>query len=226
MLPVVVLLAVIDLIFIGLHIAHALAVRDGLQTPFRDQLFNINRDGGLAEWFEYAKSLTSAAALFLCFRSRAWSVFAVLAGLHLWILADNSLRLHEQIGALIGQSWIGGDVAGVISARDAGQIVLHGLVLATAGVLFAFTAVKAPRPLRPTLGILFLAAISPGLFGVVVDAFHASSLSAGIGRGWLVLIEDGGETLMLSLGCALAVGCYAALRARDERGTTWMAAAT
>ncbi len=207
-------LGVLDLVFIGLFIAHALAVKHGWQTPLSSSYFNINRDGGLAEWFEYAKSATAALALIACARAADSRAFRVLAGLHVWIAADNSLRLHEQLGGLIGEALFRGDVLGLIPARDAGQVIFHGLVLATASAFLWLTARREPRRLWPTLGVLFLATIAAGFFGVVVDAYHASSLSEGV-SGWvLILVEDGGETIMLSLACAVSIGCWFALRQR------------
>lgn len=207
-------LGALDIVLIGLFIGHALAVKHGWQTPLSSSYFNINRDGGLAEWFEYAKSGAAALALIACARTVGSRAFGVLAGLHIWIAADNSLRLHEQLGGLIGEALFRGDVLGLIPARDAGQVVFHGLVLAAASALLWLTARREPPTLWPTLGVLFMATISAGFFGVVVDAYHASSLSEGI-SGWvLILIEDGGETIMLSLACALSIGCWLALRER------------
>jgi hypothetical protein len=202
----------IDLVLIGLFIGHALSVKNGWSSPLRDEVFNFNQDGGLAEWFEYGKSTIAALALIACARLRAAWAFLVLSGLHVWIAADNSLRLHERLGARIGDAVIGGDVMGVISAAAAGQVVFHGLVFVTASALMALAIIGAPRTLWPTLGLLFVAAISPGLFGVGVDAFHASKLSSGVGRGLITLVEDGGETVMLSAACALAIACSFALR--------------
>jgi len=212
LLAAVLVLGALDLILIGLFVGHALAVKHGWQTPIRSPYFNINRDGGLAEWFEYAKSATAALTLIGCSRAKASQAFLALAGLHVWIAADNSLRLHEQVGGMLGEALIGGDVAGLIPASDAGQVVFHALVLATASTFLWLTARRETRFLWPTYGVLFLAAISPGFFGVLVDAFHASSLSAGIGRGVLILVEDGGETIMLSIACALSIACWIEVR--------------
>ena len=63
--------------------------------------------------------------------------------------------------------------------------------------------------------LLAAAAFLPGLFGVLVDALHASPVPLPLGEAVVVLLEEGGETTMLSLNCALAVGCALnALRTR------------
>lgn len=55
--------------------------------------------------------------------------------------------------------------------------------------------------------ILLAAAASPGIFGVSVDAFRATPAAVPLSETALIILEDGGETVMLSLATALCIGC-------------------
>jgi hypothetical protein len=207
------LLLAIDLTEAAFYVGHILALHGQapgwLQTP----LFDMNREFGLLEDLEYGKSLICAAAMALCLRRSGETVFAALAVLHVWLTLDNAMALHEQIGVYVGDHLLRGDGLGLARATDMGQLLYHSVfglgLVALFGVLLRRTR---PGFVRTGL-VLAAAAVSPGLFGVFVDAFQATPLAEPLSFTLLVVLEDGGETAMLSLSVALCIGCLRHSRA-------------
>lgn len=200
-------LLALDLADAVLHVGHILALRGEapgwLQTP----LFNMNREFGLGEDLEYLKSLACAAALAVCARRAREPVFVALATLHVWLALDNSLALHERLGVSIGEHVLRGQSLGLARPTDMGQLLYYSAFGLALLALFA-VLLRRTRPDFVRTGIvLAVAAASPGLFGVFVDAFQATPMARPLSHTLLVVLEDGGETVMLSLAVALCVGC-------------------
>jgi len=202
LLPV---LLISDTVMMALHVAYARSVGH-LPTPLllHDPRFSLSHDGGVAESIEYAKSAVTVVALILCARRERATLFFALAGVHLWLLVDNLLRIHERAGALAGQL-VAPDGALTMASRDVGQPVAFAVI----GCGLAFLLLRGwppPEPAQRRVGaVMILAAASIAIFAVGIDALHASALGPYFGDVFWTLIEDGGETVVLSLNCALAV---------------------
>jgi hypothetical protein len=200
-------LLALDLADAAFYLGHILSLRGQapgwLQTP----LFDMNREFGLGEDLEYLKSLACAAAMTVCWRRAREAAFAVLAALHVWLALDNSLALHEQLGVVIGEHVLRGESLGLARPTDMGQLLYYSVFGLCLVALFALLLRHTRPSFVQTALILALAAASPGLFGVFVDAFQATRLADALSYTLLVVLEDGGETVMLSLCAALSVGC-------------------
>jgi hypothetical protein len=208
----------LDALDVGLYIAHSLALRDHLDGWARSPFLNMNREFGFGEDLEYLKSSISAAALAVCARRSGEMIFSVLSGLHVWMVLDNALKLHENLGVTIAHYLLGGGSLGLARPTDAGELIFFGLLGLSLLALFTVALRRTQPAFQPTGLLLAAAALSPGATGVFVDGFHALPIARDLSISMLVIIEDGGETAMISVACALALGCLAHSR-------TWPAAA-
>lgn len=194
-----------DAMMMILHVAYARTVRH-LPTPLLlyDPRFSLSHDGGVAESVEYAKSVVTVLALFLCARRERANLFLTLAGVHLWLLLDNALRIHERAGAVAGRL-VAPDGAFTLASRDLGQPIAFAAIGCGLAVMLGRAWPPPQAEQRRIGGIMALAAASIAIFAVAVDALHASLLGARMGDVFWTLLEDGGETVVLSLNCALAL---------------------
>lgn len=211
---VLALLLVWDLAEAGLYVGHILAQHGRAPAWLQNPIFNMNREFGLGEGVEYAKALTTVTALAICARRGGGGIFVLLAALHTWLGFDNALALHERIGALVGRSLLGGESLGLARSADLGQflyLLAFGIALIGA---FRLALRHTSRFLAPTALTLVVATMTPGLFGVFADVFQATPMAEPLSHTMLVLIEDGGETVALSLIAALSIGCLV-------RSATW-----
>lgn len=199
------LLLCVDTVMMLLHVAYARTIGH-LPTPLLlfDTRFSLSQDGGFAERVEYATSAATAVALLICARRDQAQLFLALAGVHLWFLFDNVLRIHERAGALTGQL-VAPDGALTLASRDFGQPIAFAAIGGTLAVML-WRSWPPPDPAQRKIGAVFvLAAASIAVFAVGVDTLHASAMGPMMGDVFWTLIEDGGETVVLSLNAALAV---------------------
>lgn len=199
------LLLCVDAAMMLLHVAYARTVGH-LPTPILlfDTRFSLSHDGGFAERVEYAKSAATAVALLICARRDQAQLFLALAGVHLWFLFDNVLRIHERAGALAGHL-VAPDGALTLASRDFGQPIAFAAI-GGALVVMLWRSWPPPDPAQRKIGaVMVLAAASIAIFAVGVDALHASAMGHMMGDVFWTLLEDGGETVVLSLNAAMAV---------------------
>ncbi len=188
-----------------LHVAYARTVGH-LPTPLllSDPRFSLSQDGGFAERVEYAKSVATVVALLICARRDHAQLFLALAGVHLWFLFDNMMRIHERAGVLAGHL-VAPDGALTLASRDFGQPIAFAAIGGALAVML-WRSWPPPDPAQRRIGaVMVLAAASIAIFAVGVDALHASALGPMMGDVFWTLLEDGGETVVLSLNAALAV---------------------
>ena len=173
-----------------------------------DRRFLLRLDGGYAETFGYLKE--SCIVLVLCalaVRARQPLYFA-WATLLLYILLDDSLRLHERVlGPFVRASlgFAAEDMVLGINARDLVEdAVMALLALVILSIMLAVYYFGDRTFKKVSIG-LFLLLAALGFFGVVVDLMHAAIQNGpwfpGRGRTSRLLgvIEDGGELVVVSL---------------------------
>ncbi len=181
-----------DLVFIVLHFLNIST------TIFTDPLLSIERDRGYPEMYQYLKYFWIIALLLLiAWKNRAWR-YVVWGGVFAYLLADDSLRIHERIGSLIA-AHLGFEPRLGLRLQDFGEMA----VSATAGSLFLFSLLLiykgGSRIFKKTSQDITLLILILVFFGVVLDM-----ASTAVNMGWKVsfmlgVIEDGGEMLSVSL---------------------------
>ncbi|MEW8395650.1 MAG: hypothetical protein AB2707_05765, partial [Candidatus Thiodiazotropha sp.] len=182
------LLLLADLAFIVVHIVVEYFLKS-------NTLFSINRDLGYAEVYQYIKEFWILVLLFvLAIKSRriiyfTWSV------LFLYLLLDDSLQLHENIGSFLANFY---DLQPVfrLRAQDLGELVVFGSV---GFLLFSFIAgayLYSDDTGKEISRHLFLLVVSLAFFGGLVDMLH---IAVSFGKAVFALIEDGGEMIIMSI---------------------------
>lgn len=195
----------IDAAIIVLHLSHAASKHYGLLSLFDADVFSIQHEGGLAELFEYGKAMLAATVFLLLYKKGRNTIFALLAVVYVLHVLDNSLRLHEQAGAAMqpGLSAVTG--LGTEYAQALGELLAFG----SAGLLIAIAAAAALIRVKPTLRHAALAAVLLlgviAVFGMGVDAVHAAVSRWYHAEILAVLVEDGGELVVLSWATAHAI---------------------
>lgn len=218
------LLAAFVLIDLGFILANALAI--GLhQFHLIDavpEMLRITQDRALPEDYNYLKwAIIVIALVWVSIRDR-WLPPALWAAVFAMILADDSMQLHERLGAVIAAS-TELPSSTYFYADDIGEMlvfVLMGLVaLALTATLFTRRGVSA-RALSLRYGLVILAL---GGFGVGVDAVHqfVSHFAEGTSVATLLsqisgMIEEGGEMLVASLAVAMTLASDQIGAVRDK----------
>lgn len=203
------LFLLIDLFFVGAHVAHRQLVRDPAYDGFLldKARWSLGIDRSYSERFSYLKTGAAALLLGLLFgRRRALTHLAWGATL-IFILLDDALGLHERVNLLVNKALLP-NVLG-ISGQHYGDMVLW---LAVAPILLGLIALgyRRDRGLRQLSRWLLGLLAALFLFGGVVDALHAAApyIEEPTVRFVLartLLLEDGGEMVVLSLFAALTL---------------------
>lgn len=176
-----------DLVLIIVHCLHRKSI------CFESLFFFIETDHGLAEIFQYAQELAIAILLILSAKRLKLKALYSWAALFLYIVADDSLSIHENLGAYLAE--LGRFAPSFLRPQDVGELIVSG----SAGAIF-FSAIGVCyfkggprfRSISHDIAILFSGLV---FFGVFVDALHGMLYKI----GELGLIEDSGEMIVISL---------------------------
>lgn len=208
LLLVLVILA--DLVFIGIFLLKygilffdkslSQAGVDGT-FPLRfigSNLFNIGKDGGYSEVFQYIKFFW-IAVLFTYISAKRHSFYYCGWGLlFTYFLLDDSLEIHEILGGYIAGRLLFTPPLG-LKLQDVGELV----VSAVAGiVLFAplvWFYIKGSEVFKKISRDMLLLVIVLVFFGVGVDTLHSALLSGRDTAFMVGAIEDGGEMITVSI---------------------------
>lgn len=213
------LLLAADLAFIAAHLLWAFQVTlepFGRAVDFgANRWLNIGQERGYVEMWEGVVGSVTVALLLACFARRRQEVHLGLAALFVLVVGDNLLQLHERAGVLVARA-LGRDEMSL--ARHAGELAALLLMGASAAGAFLATYRRSDAAARRSalagLGVVATLAF----FAVGVDAAHAlvsalTPLSPGADAAF-TLVEDGGETVAISLGLAFAWALFRATPAR------------
>ncbi len=170
--------------------------------------FSIGRDRGFPEMFNYLKVSIIVAVLTATYLRSRVTPCLIIALCFAYVGLDDSLRIHEQLGAYLADSLALPAIAGM-SAEALGQVLgfaAVGSVITSAFVIGWLYTDATYRRLFLVFAIL-LCALS--FFAVLVDALHQMARShSRVISGLLGLIEDGGEMLVITLSCWVAFGVF------------------
>ncbi len=195
-----------DGILIGLYILHRIDFYfvHSASLFLKDARLSIVTEWGFGEIFQYCKELACVVLLVgMGIRRRQWGAF-VWALLFFYLFLDDSIYIHEKLGALVTNTHILPSIAG-IAADGLGQ----ALISAAVGIPFVFALVLAHfkgdddfRSFSWQMGFM-LAALA--FCGVAIDMLNLHNQSLTV-RGMTTIFEDGGEMIVLSIAVAVANG--------------------
>ena len=185
----------------GFTFLHLISVETGW---LRGARISLEADGGPAEIFQYLKEFWVMVCMVAAFVSTRRAVFVSWAIVFLFLLADDSMMLHENVGTWLGQRYAfpapfgmrSKDIGELLFAATAGLVILAGVGFTT------WRGTGQCRRISRDLGILI---VSLGLVGILLDVLHViayfgQSLLAQV----LLVVEDGGEMIVMSAMTAYA----------------------
>ncbi len=202
---------VIDLGFFVIHALSVFAWARHWVGADDIQPWLISTDGGWAEWFMYFNWSASIGLLLLVWLRQRRSFELGLALIFALVLADDSIQLHERIGAafvaaLRLQPGIG------LRAQDFGELLtwaVLGIAIAAAWALALLATPRQDRPLTSRFISCFLGLLWAG---VVMDQLHSVVLQPQFLLTWhrwldlvMTMAEDGVEQVVSSFVLAYAV---------------------
>ena len=213
-------LLIIDAVFVGIHVVQYRLSLDPSYEGFfaNNQVWGLGIDGSFSELYMYAKAGIAAFILFALYGK--WRMLSYLGwGLvFLFIMLDDSLGLHEAFSVFLVNNVSLPTVLNVEPDHYAAFVfwAVAGLVLIGL-IAWGYLREPATRQLSRwfllLLGVLFFCA-------GIVDALRASApdqeqpLVAFILKR-TIIIEDGGEMVVLSAFVALALAYLVAQRGRS-----------
>ena len=184
------LFAAADILFIGLH----LAFESHLTT---NTVYSLEGDGVGGEIWQYLKEYWIILAMGYLVWHRRQPIYAVWGTVFAYLLADDAMQIHEETGAKIGEV-LGIAAVGSLKPGDLGQIIFASACAVALLCVMAVFYQKANRDARRVTITLIAGLLMMGVFGVGCDAIHAlTAVDA------LIVVEEGGELLIMSIICTL-----------------------
>lgn len=186
---ILILLLLTDLLFVLLHIFYSFSLIED------DSRFSLKKDLGYAEVFQYIKEFWVFVLLLTLSINKRKTIYFAWSLLYLYLLIDDSLRLHENLGKLLVGYF---DIQPFfkIKAKDFGEL---GVSLFSGFILFTFliiTYLRSDLIAKKVSKQLFKFTLLLVFFGVFIDTIH---IVFPFGQWVFGLIEDGGEMLAMSL---------------------------
>lgn len=193
------LLACADAGFILLHLLNASRVAAG------DPRFSLEEDRGFAEVFQYVKLFWIAVllgALAYVTRHPAYVPWSLLFA---YLMLDDAMQIHERLGErLAGRLDVGPAIG--LRPQDFGEWAVSAAVLAGFLLLLGGAHWRASRRPETVSTPLFALLLALAVAGVAFDALHVALRP--LAHTVLVLAEDGGEMLVVSVACWYAFATW------------------
>lgn len=186
------LFLVTDLAFIVIHLVYVHA--DILSNPS----FSLDQERGYSEIFQYIKEYWIALLLGALAVKHRSALYLGWSLLFFYLLLDDSLTIHEILGAIISEK-LGLQAVFNLRALDFGELIVSACV----GLFFLFFlaisyrfASRIPRETSKSLIIMFLVL---AVFGIAVDMLHSMLRFSLFWEPLLAMLEDGGEMVVMSV---------------------------
>ena len=160
-------------------------------------------DLGYAEFYQYMKEYWIVILLLIIAYKRKKLIYFSWSLIFLYVLLDDSLKLHERIGVTISELLEFQPLFG-LRAQDFGELsvsILFGTVLFSFLALLYFKSKVEAKKISNNLLVLFFSLV---FFGVLIDMigmiFHGEgSLFRHLLNHLIIIIEDGGEMFVMSV---------------------------
>lgn len=164
-------LLTVDALFLLTDMLHRLHITRGMFPAFAHRLWEGDPDGSLLEIWRYVKAVAGGIALVWLWRRLLAAPVLLVAGCILFfIAADDSLRVHEEIGGAIAWN-LGFPAMWNLRGQDLGELLFWSIAGSglLARLMIAFRR-SAPQPRRivwflvpPLAFLVFFAAIFNGI---------------------------------------------------------------
>lgn len=207
-------LLVIDLLFIGIFVFHGIQQVISENPAQFPHMWSLAADYSIPEFFGYAKLALSAWFLFVVYQKtsqRIWWSWSIVFAL---LLADDMLQLHEYGGEWVADFIPFASIGG-IETHHIGELILYAVLAMAALVILFIGLLDTPANTAARSGFFLVVVLGLVACGVGVDLltstsyFHDTDGGDAVAKtlyGALLIAEDGGESIFMTLGCA---GAYA-----------------
>lgn len=206
-------LITLDAVLILLHVLWSRGATmnlGGSQIAFGgNRWLNLGQERGYAEMKELVCVLAAAALLTVTWLRDRQPAYLGLAVIFCLVIGDNLLQFHEKVGVAVAKASGLPDSSLIRHAGELGAFVALGvLILAIFAVTYRLSSIDARRHALIGIGTVGILAA----FAVGIDAVHAL-LSAAFALprdldDLFTLLEDGGETVSISLSLAFTVALH------------------
>jgi hypothetical protein len=204
------ILLAIDVTFILANVLAVIAHDAGLLQDVPIWL-KVTEDREPPEDFNYIKWAVIALALFwLAIRDR-WLAPALWGIVFVLILLDDSLQIHETLGAAIS-GWLAIPDDALLYGHDFGEVIVFGVMGLVALVIALFLVTRRDALSRLLNNRYILVILALGFCGVGFDAIHSvvqhvtgTSALATLVQQVFGMLEDGGEMVIGSFATAMTL---------------------
>jgi hypothetical protein len=171
----------------------------GSAAGFNQSNFSIRKDAGFAEFFQYLQFFAIIIMFYWLFLHSRDLLHVAWLVLFVYLLVDDSLRIHERLGAMVAQYLHLLPVIG-LRAKDLGELSVSAFFGSLILVLLGLGYYRAPptlqRASRPLLGLLILLAFCGIIVDMVGMMIYPSMWAIDAVFG---VLEEGGEMVSISL---------------------------
>jgi hypothetical protein len=183
------LLASGDAFFIGLHAIYTFQFT-------ANPVFSLDGDRVAGEIFQYLKEFWIVLASLMLYRLRRQPVFAAWSLTFAYILADDSMELHEKAGQVLAKSMYLPSLGGMLPVHT-GQLVFAAACAVALFLVMGLLYLRADANARRVSCMMLAGLLLVGVFGVGADFMHVwTNLDV------FIIVEEGGELIAMSLICA------------------------
>ena len=201
-------LAAVDVFFIGADtMIHGLKFFElGDDWSFYNK-FGVEAEGGFAEVFNYVQLSIVVAVLGAAFLRTRILPCLIIAVCFAFAGLDDSLELHETAGTLLELRLGLSPLAG-LSAASVGQLLYFAVVGGVFSLVFVVGWRFADGDGRRVLLVFVPIFFALAFFAVVVDGLRDTSSNTVILHNVVGILEDGGEMLVVTVACGVALGIF------------------
>jgi len=154
------------------------------------------RDQSYSEFYQYIKEFWIFFMLIILFIKTREGGYGVWGLVFLYILFDDSLRIHETLGGYLSIKWEL-PTLGVLRVRDLGEFIVSTMAGIYFGALLIFFYVRGTRVYKQFSKILLILILLLAFWGMFFDIFNVS-LELGLLVGRLLrALEEGGEMIVM-----------------------------
>jgi hypothetical protein len=181
-----------DILFILLHIINR-------QTPLLDsRLYRLDIDLSYSEFYQYVKYLWAIILFVIVMSASKIKSYIAWIVVFAFFLGDDAFRVHENLGLIISEIFdLNPPFA--MRPRDVGELIVFGSFGILLSVVLAWAYFRGSVVFRKVSNDLLLFIIPLVFVGVLLDAVHAALDLGRLAYLAFVLIEDGGEMVIMSL---------------------------
>ena len=177
--------------------------------------FKVSHEGGIPEIFNYLKLCLASAVLMLTYRRSRTVVYLILALIFAYAFLDDAFTLHEQLSLALGEALALPDVW---RQKTYTQPLYFAIVAGVSALMLLGGWFSASSTHRRHAAAMIASLCALAFFAVFVDSVHSLvGYDSRIAERALDVFEDGGEMLVVTLSCWVALSIYANVNHEPSR---------